>query len=167
MGWLSRIRRQSALALVGCAMTGCALAVAPADWQRWDFGAFQLRTPAGMQLAAGGIDSQAGALSAGDLRIEYDFGLYSDPLTRRDDTWDYQSRSGSVDGLTARFVRFRLGATPGQTARMCSGVHVPGVRESGMGALALTVLACAARDDSLKVVPAVLASIRFAQPAAR
>jgi hypothetical protein len=119
-----------------------------------------------MHLTAGGIDSQAGVLTADGLRIDYDFGLYSDPLVRRDDMRDYQSTAGTVDGLAARFVRFRLaGAT--QSLPLCSGVHVPQVRRSGTGILALTVLACADRAERLTDAPAIFESIRFQDTAGR
>ena len=155
------------LLLVGSSMAGCVSAAAPADWRTWDLGAFQMRAPADLRLAAGGIDSQAGALTAAGLRIDYDFGLYSDPLARRDDTLDYQSRAGTIDRLDARFVRYRIAPAGQQAAQSCSGVHVPGVRSSGMGPLALTVLACADHAEGLRDVPAMLASIRFQAPSGR
>lgn len=167
MHTLSRIRSLAALVLAGCSMSGCALAAAPAAWRTWDLGAFQMRAPANLSQTAGGVDSQAGALSAGGLRVDYDFGLYSDPLARREDTLDYQSSAGKVDGLDARFVQYRLGASGEQAAQACSGLHVPRVVTSGMGPLALTVLACTERADGLADVPAMLASIRLQQPAAR
>ncbi len=164
---LSRTRSLTALVLAGCFMAGCVLAAAPAAWRTWDLGAFQMRAPANLSQTAGGIDSQAGALSAGGLRVDYDFGLYSDPLARREDTLDYQSSAGKVDGLDARFVQYRLGSSGEQAAQACSGVHVPRVVTSGMGRLALTVLACAAHADGLADVPTMLASIRFQEPVAR
>ncbi len=156
-------------------MAGCVLAAStpasPAAWRSWDLGAFQVRAPAHLGQTAAGIDSQAGVLSGVNLRIDYDFGLYSDPLARREDTLDYQSRAGKVDGLDARFVQYRLAASSAQAAQACSGVHVPRVRATGMGPLRLTVLACAAQAtgvaDGLVDVPAMLASIRFQEPAAR
>lgn len=164
---LSRIRRLGTLALVVGTMAACALANTPSDWQSWDLGAIRLHTPAAMQLKAGGIDSQAGMLTSEGLRIEYDFGLYSDPLTRRDDMLDYRSTDGTVDGRAARIVHFRLTGTAATTLRACSGVHVPAVRRSSMGALSLTVLACAASADDLKDAPDIFRSIRFQGSAAR
>jgi hypothetical protein len=157
----------AALALIGAGMAGCAFAAAPAVWPTWDLGAFQMRAPATMRMSAGGIDSLAGTLTAEGQRIEYDFGRYADSLTRRDDTLDYASRSGHVDGLQARFVRFRLQHAPDQALPECAGVHVPGVRNSGMGPLALTVLFCAATADGLQHASAVFDSIRFQGPVAR
>lgn len=142
------------------------MAAMPADWRTWDLGAFQLRAPDHMQLSAGGIDSQAGALTAEGLRIDYDFGLYSDPLERRDDAVQYDASSGSIDGLPARFVRFRT-RDPAGHSRTCSGVHVPRVRQSGTGPLSLTVLACAALPERLTDMPAVFASIRIRGSASR
>lgn len=164
---LSRIKRLVALALVGgTVMAGCALAdnnnnKPPADWHTWDLGAFRMQAPSGLKHVAGGTDSQAGTLTADGLRIEYDFGLYSDPLVRREETLDYQSSEGTVDGLVARFARYRLAGAADLRAWSCSGVFVPRVRASGMGALKLTVLVCAAGGDGLKHAPTIFESIRF------
>ena len=170
MRCLSRTRRLVALALVGgTSMAACVLANdnTPADWRTWDLGAFRMRVPAVLVHVAGGIDSKAGVFTAEGLRIEYDFGLYSDPLTRRDDMLDYQSSEGNVEGLAARFVRYRLAGAADLPARSCSGGFVPGVRMSGMGALKLTVLACAVGGDNLMDVPTIFESIRFQGPAPR
>ena len=164
MGWLNRRSGLASCALI--VLAGCAMAAAPANWRSWDLGAFRLQAPANLQQTAGGIDSQAGSLAADGLRVQYDFGRYSDSLTRRDDLLDYQSSAGVVDGLPARFVQFRA---KDQTApaQFCSGVHVPKVRPSGAVMLSLTVLACAATADQLAPVAAILASIRFQASASR
>lgn len=167
MHCLSPKGRLGPLALAVGAMAGCALAEAPAGWRHWDLGAIGLRVPAVMQLKAGGTDSQAGALTSDGLRIVYDFGLYSDPLARRDDMLDYRSSAAAVDGRAARMVQFRLGGATAAPLPACSGVHVPAVRKSSMGALSLTVLACAASADGLQDVPAIFRSIRFQGAAAR
>jgi len=136
------------------------MAATPPDWRARDLGGFALHTPADMQLRTGGIDSQAGTLTSDSLRIDYDFGLYSDPLAQREDALDFQSCGATVDGLPARQVQFRLQDAAGQS-RSCIGVHVPQVRQSGMGPLRLTVLACADKPDQLKDMPAMFASIRL------
>ena len=163
-GPLSLRRALAPWALV--VLSGCAMAAAPVDWRTWDLGAFRLQAPAGLQHQASGIDSQAGALSADGLRVQYDFGRYSDPLTRRSDTLDYHADAGTVDGLPARFVQFRVKGQTG-TMQSCSGVHVPQVRPSGTSMLSLTVLACADTREQLAPVSAILASIRFQAPASR
>lgn len=160
------MRCLSPLALVLGIMAGCALADTPVGWRHWDLGAIRLQAPALMQLKAGGIDSQAGALTADGLRIDYDFGLYSDPLARRDGLLDYRSSDAAVDGRAARMVQFQRGGASAATLQACSGVHVPAVRQSSMGAMSLTVLACAASADGLKDVPAIFRSIRFQDAAA-
>lgn len=161
------IRRLVVLALLGASTAACAQAAVPADGHTWDLGAFTMRAPVKMRLASGGVDSQAGVLTADGLRIDYDFGLYSDPLNPRDDALEYTSRSGRIDGLDARFVRYRLASAPDRPAQACAGVHVPGVRSSGMGPLALTVLVCAATADGLRDAPAMFDSIRFLGPVVR
>lgn len=163
---LIRLRQLGALALVACSVAACASAATPADWQDWDLGAFRMRTPTGLHHVAGGTDSQAGAWTADGVRISYDYGLYSDPLNRRSAMLDYQSSAGKVDGLDARFVRFRVAESTGPV-QTCSGVHVPLVGTSSMGKLSLTMLACAADADRLQPVPAMFESIRFQGPAAR
>ncbi len=164
MGWLTTQRALAPSALI--VLSGCAMAAAPADWRTWDLGAFRLQTPAEMQHVAGGIDSKAGTLASDGLRVQYDFGLYSDPLNPRGAVSDYRSGAGKVDGLPARFVQFRSSGQAGQP-QTCSGVHVAGVRPSSMGMLSLTVLACAATSDQLAPATAILASIRFQAPASR
>jgi hypothetical protein len=141
-------------------LVACAMAATPPDWRARDLGGFTLHTPADMQLRAGGADSQAGTLTSGSLRIDYDFGLYADPLVQREDALDYQSGAAIVDGMSARQVHFRLQDAAGQS-RSCIGVHVPQVRQSGTGPLSLTMLACADKADDLKDVPAMFASIRI------
>lgn len=146
--------------LAPCVLAACAMAATPSDWRSRDLGGFTLRTPVNMQFRAGGIDSQAGALTSESLRIDYDLGLYSDPLVQRENALDYQSGSTTVDGLAARQVQFRLPDATGQS-RSCIGVHVPQVRQGVMGPIRLTVLACADKPGQLKDMPAMFASIRF------
>lgn len=164
MGWLSTRHGLAPCALI--VLSGCAMAAAPANWRSWDLGALRMQTPANLQQVAGGIDSQAGTLSADGLRVHYDFGRYSDPLMRTGDTLDYRSRPGVVDGLPSQWVQFRVN-TPTAGAQFCSGVHVPRVRPSQAAVVSLTVLACAPTLDQLAPVPAILASIRLQAPASR
>lgn len=147
-------------------LSGCALAAVPSGWRSWDLGAFRLQTPPGLQQQGGAIDSQAGTLVGDGLRVEYDYGRYSDPLARSADRLDYRSETGIVDGLPARFVQYRFQGEGGGM-RSCSGVHVPRVRVSGSNALSLTVLACADTSEQLAAVPTILSSIRFQAAPAR
>ena len=142
------------------------MAAAPTHWRTWDLGDFRLQTPPGWTQVVGGIDSQAGTLAEGGLRIEYDFGRYSDPLARREDMQDYRSNAGMVDGLPARFVQFRSVGPAGQR-QTCSGVHVPRIRPSGTSMLSLTVLACADTEAQLGPSAAILGSIRWHVPVSR
>lgn len=143
------------------------MAATPSDWQERDLGGFALRTPADMQLRTGGIDSQAGTLTSEALRIDYDFGPYSDPLAQRADALDFHSGAITVDGLPARKVQFRLPDAATGQSRSCIGVHVPQVRQSSTGPMRLTVLACADKPDQLKDVPAMIATIRFTDSGSR
>ncbi|MEO7941650.1 MAG: hypothetical protein ABIR55_23730 [Burkholderiaceae bacterium] len=142
------------------------MAATPVKWRTWDLGAFRMQTPANLQQVAGGIDSQAGTLSADGLRVIYDFGRYSDPLERTGDTLDYQSQAGVVDGLPGRMVQFRVN-DPAAATQFCSGVHVPRAQPSPSAALSLTVLACAPTVEQLAPVPAIIASIRLRASASR
>jgi hypothetical protein len=135
-----------------------------AAWKLVDAGPFTLRAPRSMVLTQGGTDSTAGSLAGEDLRLDYDFGLYSDPLRQGENSSGYESRDVAVDGFPARFVNFTL---PGKwaPARSCTGVHVPQVRRSALGWLRLTVLACADDPQDLKPARAILATLRFRRQA--
>lgn len=142
------------------------MAAVPSHWRTWELGEFRLQTPPGWSQIVGGIDSQAGTLAQGGLRVEYDFGRYSDPLTRRDDMRDYRSNAGAVDGLPARFVQFRATSLGGQM-QSCSGVHVSHIRPSGSAKVSLTVLACADTEAQLGPSAAIIGSIRWSAPVFR
>jgi hypothetical protein len=149
---------------VALLMFGGVAAADDATWKLVDAGPFTLRAPRSMVLTQGGTDSTAGSLAGEDVRLDYDFGPYSDPLRQGEDSSSYESRDGTVDGLPARFVNFTL---PGKRApaRSCTGVHVSQVRRSALGWLRLTVLACADEPQDLKPARAILATLRFRRAA--
>lgn len=140
------------------------VAVAGSTWKLLDLGPLTVRTPAGMVLARGGTDSLAGAIVGENLRLDYDLGLYSDPLEPREGAGDFEVRAGTLDGLPARFVSYRIVNETGQT-RFCTGVHVPEVRRSVMGRIGFTALACGDHPRSMKLARAILSTLLFRRDA--
>lgn len=136
------------------------VAAADAAWKLLDLGQFTLRAPASMVLTRGGADSVAGILVGEDLRLDYDFGLYADPLQTREGVRDFIVRDGIVDGLAARFVTYSIGSETGET-RSCVGVHVPEVTRSVLGPIRLTVLACSDDPRRMKLARAIFSTLRF------
>lgn len=159
------------------------LIVAPVlaeDCQRRDLGGFSWCAPPGWQrLSGNAIDSMAGQFVAGGhggpaLHIDYDFGIYSDPLRQLPPgATQVSEQTIMVDGLAARLVRFSLpapvtdSATGGKRGidadapRYFVGLHVPEIQATPMGPLKLTVLAKSADEARLREAEPVFASIRF------
>ena len=82
----------------------------PDGWIKLDAGAFSLLGRKGWEFQREqGIDSYVGRFSSGDMKLEFDYGLYSSPL---DDAKDpkYSIAHEIVDGREARIVCPR---TPG------------------------------------------------------
>lgn len=156
------LRRLGVVAALLMAASSC---VAAPGWTRHDLGAFWLEAPPGWSQAADrAVDSSAGHLTAEGLRLDYDFGLYADPLPVPDGATDVRERAVVVDGLPARQVRYRL--RDGSARPMYYlGIHVPDIRSTRMGPLKLTVLAASADKKQIRRAEAAMATIRF-KPAA-
>lgn len=124
---------------------------------RRDLGGFSLQLPATMVQQAGGIDSKAGRLHGDGLLIDYDLGLYSDPLLNRDGVNGYEEKVVVVDGRPARLVRWQQ---PDST-RYFIGLHLPDLRTTAMGPIRLTLLAQTSDATRLDDIQALLLSLRL------
>jgi hypothetical protein len=153
-------RGLSAVVLALAGTVGCSVAETRADWPLRDFQSFTLRAPADWVVIAGGIDSQAGRLQSPGVAISYDFGLYSDPLKPPSGAWDLQVQAGTIDGLPARWVGYKLPAEG--TPPVCLGLHVPQVRPSSMGPIRFTAQACTLDPAQLVLARAIMATLHFA-----
>jgi hypothetical protein len=140
-------------------VAGCAGA-ASAPWNKLDLGPFLMSAPAGWTLRQGGTDSVTGHLGSEGLDLDYDFGLYSDPLAVPAGARDVSERAVQVDGLPARRVSYTLQRNASAPVYYL-GVHVPQVRVISLGRIRLTLLAHSTAAKELAEVDAVVATIRF------
>ena len=132
--------------------------------QRRELGGFSLLLPAAMTLQAGGTDSYTGRLVGVGLQIEYDLGLYADPLQARAAAVDRTQRAVTVDGHAGWLVRWRE-PSPAPT-RCFIGLHLPQVRDSIMGPLRLTLLAWSLEPAAADAAQTILLSLRLTVPLA-
>jgi hypothetical protein len=140
-------------------LASCAGATSLA-WNTIDLGPFQMSVPAAWALRQGGTDSVAGHLSAEGLDLDYDFGLYSDPLVVPVGALNGSVGVVQVDGLPARRVSYTLQRDAAPPMHYL-GVHVPRVRLVAMGRIRLTLLGYSTDTAKLAQVEAVWATIRF------
>jgi len=153
-------RWRCVLALAGWTLAGLVMAAEPLP--RRELGGFSLQLPPGMQQQAGGSDSRAGRLVGGALRIDYDLGLYADPLQPREGISAREERAVQIDGRPARLVRWRVeGPASPATARFFVGLHLPQAGQSVMGPIRLTLLAQADDAAGLNEAQAILLSLRL------
>lgn len=124
---------------------------------RRELGGFSLQLPAAVSQQAGGIDSRAGRLSGPGLQIDYDLGLYADPLLPREGISGRKEHAVVVDGLPGRLVRWRQE----QPELHFIGLHLPAVGSSGMGPLRLTLLAQTPDAQQLDALQSLLLSLRL------
>lgn len=124
---------------------------------RRDLGGFSLQLPATMAQQAGGIDSKAGRLHGDGLLIDYDLGLYSDPLLNRDGVSGYEEKPVLVDGRPARLVRWQQQ----DSTRYFIGLHLPELRVTPMGPIRLTLLAQTSDATRLDDIQTLLLSLRL------
>ena len=151
------LRHLGVVAALSMMVASCAAAP---ERTRHDLGAFWIDAPASWSLTSGGMDSAAGHFTGERLRLDYDFGLYSDPLRLPQGATDVGERSVTIDGLPGRQVRYTLQRGADEPMHYL-GVHVPAVRATSMGRLKLTVLAVSADVEQIRQAEAVMATIRF------
>lgn len=126
---------------------------------RRELGGFSLKLPAAVNQQAGGIDSRAGRLNGPSLLIDYDLGLYADPLPPREGASGREERAVVVDGLPGRLVRWRQ-EQPAPT-RYFVGLHLPAIGSSGMGPIRLTLLAQTLDAQQMDALQDLLLSLQL------
>ena len=150
--WMARRLSWLCLSL----LWGVALATAE-PLPRRDLGGFSLKLPATMVQQVGGVDSKAGRLHGDGLLIDYDLGLYSDPLLSREGVSGYEETAVVVDSRPARLVRWQQ---PDST-RYFIGLHLPDLRATAMGPIRLTLLAQTTDATRLDEIQNLLLSLRL------
>ncbi len=99
----------------------------PSGWLRVDTGAFSVSLPPGWEyVPRQGIDSFVGQLVGGDMRLFFDYGMYSNPLATAGDP-GYEVTFECVGGKQAKLV-----VAKGAPARV-TGVFFPEARVSDFG----------------------------------
>jgi hypothetical protein len=131
---------------------------APTACTLHDLAGFTICAPPTWTLVKGGTDSAAGHFQDGALRVDYDFGLYSDPLAVPAGATGVTGEPVTIDGHTASRVTYTRPTTP---PTYCLGVHVSGVAKVSMGQLKLTILASTPKAEQLQALDAVVATVRF------
>ena len=161
-----RTRGRLAAVFAALSMASAWLGATPNNWVLHDLGAFWMQAPKTWTLGKGqGTDSAVGRLSSAGVSMEYDFGLYSDPLRVPEGATEVKERALVIDGLPARQVSYIM--HPAATTPMhYLGLHIPEVRATSMGKQRLTLLAQSVHATPLKQAAAVMATVRF-KPAAR
>jgi len=143
-------------------LLGNPLIAEPAErLERHELGGFSLQLPAAVSQQASGVDSRAGRLSAPGLLIDYDLGLYADPLLPREGISGREERAVVVDGLPGRLVLWRQEQPA--PLRYFVGLHLPAVGSSGMGPIRLTLLAQTLDVRQLDALQALLLSFKLSR----
>lgn len=161
-----RTRGHLAAVFAALSIASAWLGATPSTWVRHDLGAFWMQAPPTWTYSKGqGIDSAVGRFDSAGVSMDFDFGMYSDPLRIPAGATDVKEHALKVDGLPARQVSYIMHAAA-TTPVHYLGLHVPQVRTTSMGKQKLTLLAQSAEALPLKKAAAVMATIRF-KPAPR
>lgn len=130
---------------------------------RRDLGGFSIELPTALALQArGGIDSHSGRWVGDGLQLDYDLGLYADPLLARESISARVERDVIVDGRPARLVHWRLDQPAPR--RYFVGLHLAQIQMSSAGPLHLTLLAHGTDPAALKAAEAMLLTLRLGAP---
>jgi hypothetical protein len=119
-------------------------------------GAFTFKVPGDMSgVDTRGIDSIAGAFAGPSIKLEYDYGAFSDPLGN-DSSDGFKLTLLTIDGHEARIERFQ---DPSADASfpLVAAIHFP---DLGNGNL-LTMYARSRDEDAQDVAMDIFRSIRF------
>jgi hypothetical protein len=93
--------------------------------------------------------------SGDGIRVSFDFGLYSDPLTLPEQATQVKEFSKAVGGHLAHHVSYSRGSIN------AVGIHFPKVSSTSIGPLKLTVLAQSRDMTKLRAVDEAFATIKF------
>jgi hypothetical protein len=131
--------------------------------QRRDLGGFSIELPAALALQArGGVDSHSGRLVGAGLALDYDLGLYADPLLAREGSSAHRERELIVDGRPARLVQWQIEQP---TPRLYFvGLHLRQIQPTSAGPLHLTLLAQSTDPAQVQAAQAMLLTLRISPP---
>lgn len=128
-------------------------------WALADEVTFTMSVPCDLERKdAQGIDSQIGKFESNTLRLTYDYGMYSNPLTSTPGPNAKVSHE-TIGGLSATLV---TAGTPGGGAfPLSAGVHIP--RAGKRRGISLTVWVECANLEARATAHKIFRSIRFVE----
>ena len=140
------------IVLVSC---GAAQEPVPSNWKKVNEHYFEFYVPPDMEkVMVQGIDSHVGQYQNKSITLNFDYGLYSDPL-------NYVSKqpqeSVEIDGHQARIVRYK-----DADGRFIMAVHIPAIlREREYVGPKLTMFSSCASQTDFDTVREIYYSVRF------
>lgn len=133
-------------------------------WKRVDAGAsFSFWLPEDMQQQrATGIDSLVGEYRSPNMRITFDYGLYSNPLTSYSNSSGCEEDTTTISGRDARIVECKK-ARSDSTYEYFAAIHFSEVHPAaeGGGSVKLTMEAEFNQEGDLETARKILESIAF------
>jgi len=132
-------------ALLALAFNGDATATqsppaVPNDWINVEIGsAFSLMAPQGSVAHQGeGTDSLIGTIEVNGIKLSFDYGFYSNPLTNNGSYQNYITEDVLIDGVSARIVTgYTTRNSP--SAPYFIGIHFPKIKNTVIGSTRLTI----------------------------
>jgi len=132
--------------------------ISTTGWQRTGGSAFHLLLPATVrQRGVSSIDSEAGGWESSSMKLHFDYGAYSNPLTD-DMPTTAVACSVSIGGHPARIVAYQLG-----DSLFVAGVHWADLGETALGKTMLTIMGNSHSRAGLQELLASFWTVRFTQ----
>lgn len=144
------------LIFCGC-LSSFSFRSAPLGWKRFQEGdKFSFSAPKNLESQeTHGIDSFAGQYNSPDLKLQFDYGMYSDPLENTSPD-DFKAEKAMIGGHEARIVTFRSAGLEPEFSYW-AGVHFPDLGDR----VKLTMLVRSAKAQGQKKAKIIFHSIRF------
>jgi hypothetical protein len=145
------------------AMSACTVAenssTTPDEWEIVEVGdIFSLAAPPGTLYHEGsGADSIVGTIAVQDLKLSFDYGVYSDPLNKDDFYKNYELEETQIDGIAARIV---TAYNTGNNSHLI-GVHFPNIKESLLGSVKLTIYSSLESEENYDMVEKIFRTIKL------
>lgn len=131
------------------------------DWIKVSAGSvFSLTAPGGTTFhPSQGLDSFVGAFTNQKFRIDFDYGLYSDPLTNYSGQPDYKIQELQIDNRKARIISY---SDPTNTQYpYFIGVHFYDLGKTMLGTTKLTVFSRLKDKKDYPTLEKIYRSIKF------
>jgi hypothetical protein len=127
------------------------------NWTTFAASAFSLRVPPGFERTRNrGIDSEGAAWERAGARFDFDFGMYSNPLTELTQVSEIHRCSATINGTPATVVTGRRA-----DGQFVAAAHWPDDSASGTLGRTLTIYGTATDSSSHAQLLAMLWSVRF------